>query len=207
MKYFTTKALLSALVLLVVFLTGCIQRVYLIENWTPPQSLRVAVLDFEASEATISDPTVSTIQIKNPGKIIGDSLTTALLKSGYFTVIERSRLEKVLEEQNLTMTDIVKKGDYDLFGKILNVDAIIVGNVGSLVTYVRPPKDYESHLMFSSKCIEVSSGKIIWTLEVSEQNGDHNAGKLLKTTMDQVAQELKDKISKRLQPQPQARQM
>jgi len=207
MKYFKVTGLLSVLVLSVVLLNGCIQRVYLIENWTPPQTLRVAVLDFEASEITMSDPTVSTIQIKNPGKIIGDSLTTALLKSGYFTVIERNRLEKVLEEQNLTMTDIVKKGDYDLFGKILNVDAIIVGNVGSLVTYVRPPKNYESHLMFSCKCIEVSSGKIIWTLEVSEQNGDHNAGKLLKTTMDQVAQELKDKISKRLQPQPQTGQM
>jgi len=160
----------------------------------------VAVLDFEYEPMQIHmQGQMGVIQVNNPGKLIADSMTTAIMKSGFFTVIERTQLQRILSEQNLSMSDVVNSGDYQVFGKILDVDAIIVGTVSSMSTYAKPQNSYESQLIFSCRAIDLDTGVIIWTLEASEKTNDSNPGNLLKKTMNEISQELRDKVTKRVQ--------
>ena len=65
------------------------------------------------------------------GDIILDKMITALFNKGRFKVIERTQLEKVLEEQKLGASGLIDASTAAEFGRGLGVDAIIVGSVAS----------------------------------------------------------------------------
>lgn len=80
---------------------------------------RIAVLSFDAPME------YRTAQL---GNVIGDMLTTALVKMG-LEVIERSQLEAVLREQQLARSGIVDPATAVEMGKILGVDYILGGRI------------------------------------------------------------------------------
>ncbi len=63
------------------------------------------------------------------GDGISDMLATALFKSGKFDVMERAKMESMLEEQKLGMTGMVTPESAAKMGKILGVQFIVVGSV------------------------------------------------------------------------------
>lgn len=76
------------------------------------------------------------------GHIIMDKLTTALFNQDRFRVIERSQLERILEEQKLGMSGLLDESKAAQLGKGIGVDAIILGSVaeesrGDLSIYAR----------------------------------------------------------------------
>ena len=85
---------------------------------------RVAVIDFEYG--TIHQWWDGTWDI---GKGISDMITTALAKDGTYSVIERNRLNAVLQEQNFSNTDRANPNTAAKIGKVLGVNAIIVGTI------------------------------------------------------------------------------
>src|SRR5262245_18504408 len=89
---------------------------------------RVAVMDFDY--ATIRDNARayfgSDIDV---GKGISDLLVTYLVKDGSYSVIERKALDKILAEQNFSNSDRANPTSAAKIGKLLGVDAIIVGSV------------------------------------------------------------------------------
>ena len=80
---------------------------------------RIAVLSF--------DPPME-YRAAQIGNIIGDMLTTALVKMG-LEVIERSQLEAVLREQQLARSGIIDPATAVEMGKILGVDYILGGRI------------------------------------------------------------------------------
>jgi curli biogenesis system outer membrane secretion channel CsgG len=68
------------------------------------------------------------------GSGVADMLTTALVKSGKFTVIERMELEKVLSEQKLGESGLVTAETAPKVGKLLGVELIVVGSVSEFGT-------------------------------------------------------------------------
>lgn len=62
------------------------------------------------------------------GNVIGDMLTTALVKMG-LEVVERTQLEAVLREQQLARSGIVDPATAVEMGKILGVDYILGGRI------------------------------------------------------------------------------
>src|SRR5262245_54111783 len=89
---------------------------------------RVAVMDFDY--ATIRDNARayfgSDIDV---GKGITDLLVTNLVKDGSYSVIERKALDKILAEQNFSNSNRADATSAAKIGKMLGVDAIIVGSV------------------------------------------------------------------------------
>ncbi len=86
---------------------------------------RVAVFDFE-------DKTEAGITWwfgGGTGRGMADMLITELVKSGKFTVIERTQLEKILSEQKLGMSGAVTPQTAAKAGKLLGVDIAIIGAV------------------------------------------------------------------------------
>ena len=85
----------------------------------------IAVLDFEFT--TVADKSGN--MPANVGVGMSEMLITELAKEGTYTVVERSRLEAVLKEQNLSSTEQFDPATAAEIGKLLGVDAVIVGNV------------------------------------------------------------------------------
>ena len=63
------------------------------------------------------------------GKGIADLMVTNLVKDGSYSVIERKALDKILAEQNFSNSDRADANSAAKIGKMLGVDAIIVGSI------------------------------------------------------------------------------
>ena len=63
------------------------------------------------------------------GKGIADLLVTDLVKDGTFSIIERKALDKIMAEQNFSNSNRADPTSAAKLGKLLGVDAIIVGSI------------------------------------------------------------------------------
>jgi curli biogenesis system outer membrane secretion channel CsgG len=92
------------------------------------QKKRVAVLNFDYGTVQSS---VSAIFGTNQdvGKGISDLLVQKLVQDGKYSVIERNALDKVLGEQNFSNSDRADSTTAAKIGKILGVDAVIMGSI------------------------------------------------------------------------------
>jgi len=89
---------------------------------------RIAILDFDYSTVqTVSASLFGTnVDI---GKGIQQMLVTDLVKDGSYSVIERAVMDKILSEQNFSNSNRADPNSAAKIGKLLGVDAIIVGNI------------------------------------------------------------------------------
>lgn len=85
------------------------------------QKTKIAVLDFELKGAGF--------ETEDMGAIVAEWFITALVKEGRFDVIERSLLNKILEEQKLGMSGVIDENTATQLGKLLGVKVIISGSV------------------------------------------------------------------------------
>lgn len=94
----------------------------------PAHKKRVAVLNFDY--ATVQT-TVSAIFGTNVdvGKGISDLLVQQLVTDGKFSLIERNAIDKILNEQNFSNSDRVDSSTAAKIGKILGVDAVVMGSI------------------------------------------------------------------------------
>ena len=89
---------------------------------------RVAIMDFDY--ATVHSYVASIFgQDVDIGKGISDLLVSNLVKDGSYSVIERKALDKILAEQNFSNSDRANPISAAKIGKMLGVDAIVVGSI------------------------------------------------------------------------------
>lgn len=89
---------------------------------------RVAVFDFDFA-AVQSAATAALGANVDVGKAISDLLVKYLVQDGTYSVIERKALDKIMSEQNFSNSDRVNPNSAAKLGRILGVDAMIVGSV------------------------------------------------------------------------------
>jgi len=89
---------------------------------------RVAVMDFDYGTVQTTVAAVFGTNV-DVGKGITNLLVTGLVKDGNFSVIERSALDKVLNEQNFSNSNRADPNSAAKIGKLLGVDAIVVGTI------------------------------------------------------------------------------
>jgi len=92
------------------------------------QKKRVAVFDFEYGTVQSSVAAVFGNN-QDVGKGISDMLVQKLVQSGKYSVIERKALDKLLAEQNFSNSERADPASAARIGKMLGVDAIIVGSI------------------------------------------------------------------------------
>jgi len=61
------------------------------------------------------------------GKVLSEYFITEVMDMG-FNVIERTQLEKILKEQNISLSGIIDTETIHKIGKIIGVDALVVGS-------------------------------------------------------------------------------
>lgn len=94
----------------------------------PKRRPRIAVLDFDYGtvQSYTNGMFGSNVDV---GKGITDLLITGLVKDGTFSIIERQALEKIMAEQNFSNSQRADSTSAARLGKLLGVDAIIVGSI------------------------------------------------------------------------------
>jgi curli biogenesis system outer membrane secretion channel CsgG len=94
------------------------------------QKKRVAVFDFDNAGVQGSvRPAFGGTDAPNLGKAAADLLITKLVQEGKVIVIERNAIDKLLAEQNFSNTNRTDPVTAAKLGRILGVDAIILGTI------------------------------------------------------------------------------
>lgn len=92
------------------------------------QKKRVAVLNFDY--ATVRSYVASIFGTdQDVGKGIADLLVEKLVQDGAYSVIERKSLDKIMTEQNFSNSDRADASSAARLGRILGVDAIVIGSI------------------------------------------------------------------------------
>jgi curli biogenesis system outer membrane secretion channel CsgG len=95
---------------------------------TQGRKKRVAVFDFDYATVKTNTAALFGSDI-DVGKGIADLLVKNLVMDGTYSVIERKQLDKILAEQNFSTSDRADPTSAARIGKILGLDAIIVGSI------------------------------------------------------------------------------
>src|SRR5262249_57581543 len=93
-----------------------------------PQKKLVAVLDFDYGTVR-SYVTAIWGSAQDVGKGVADLLVQKLVQDGKYRVIERKQLDRILAEQHFSNSDRADPSTAAKIGKVLGVDAIIVGSI------------------------------------------------------------------------------
>jgi len=92
------------------------------------QKKRVAVLDFEY--ATVRSYVAAIFgSDQDVGRGVADLIVEKLVQDGTYSVIERKALGKILAEQNFGQSDRADSSTAARIGRILGVDAIVIGSI------------------------------------------------------------------------------
>ena len=86
---------------------------------------RVAVFGFEDK----TDHHWSWFESKGVGEGMSDMLATALVKSGRYRVMERDKINSLLEEQHLGASGVVTQESAAKAGKMLGVELAVIGTI------------------------------------------------------------------------------
>jgi curli biogenesis system outer membrane secretion channel CsgG len=89
---------------------------------------RVAVMDFDYATVHSYVSSIFGTDV-DVGKGIADLMVTRLVNDGVYSVIERKALDKILNEQNFSNSDRANPDTAAKIGRILGVEAIIVGSI------------------------------------------------------------------------------
>jgi len=82
----------------------------------------IAIMDFEVIRGNR----------KEIGRASMENLTSALIDSGHFIVVERSKLKTILDEQALSLTGLTKEPAEKLIGNLLSADLILTGTLAEV---------------------------------------------------------------------------
>ena len=100
---------------------------------------RIAILDLGAMNVP-----------KNYAKIVGDLLEVELHKSGAFDILERRRMEVILNEQGLALSGCTDESCAIRIGRLLSADMVVTGSLNKLGDY-----------LLTIKVVDAQSGAIV----------------------------------------------
>lgn len=120
-----------------------------------------------------------------PGRKISDNLVSRLVSNKYYTVIERTELSKVLEEQTLSLSGVIDETQAAEVGKLLGAEGLIMGSGtysikdnGSWETYKEKKVEKKRYRIYRGvtvqinfKIVNVTTGTIVASRTNSVSNG------------------------------------
>ncbi|MBN2406109.1 MAG: hypothetical protein JXJ19_00270 [Elusimicrobia bacterium] len=153
---------------LVLILYGCGPKVAVRPGYDFKSINRIGVMKFDSSQ-------VDLFTSFDPGTAVADEFVFQFLSRGV-RVVERSRLEDILREQKLWKSGYIDPETIKQAGKILGVDAIILGTVLKYVPdskkriYIKDDNGklqeeiflVEAEVGISARMVDVVTGEIIW---------------------------------------------
>jgi len=135
-------------------------------------------------------------EYKNLGKAITDEITTLLVQTKRFEIIERERINEILKEQEFQMTGLVNEKDTVKFGSLIAAKYLLFGSITSAnaihseeeVTIKEKNKTgtketkyiltkWNGKVIITAKFVDVATGKIIFAKTVTGQGYEESKRK------------------------------
>ncbi len=130
--------------------------------------IKIAVLDFEQK---------GRFETEDIGKMVAEWLTTDLVGTGRFDIIERKYLDKVLAEQKVGVSGIVDPSSASRLGQVLGVKTIVTGSVSN----------YGGTIDVNARLISVETASIR-TAESASTDNSRDLRKLVTQISDKIMQ-------------------
>jgi len=165
---------LSFLLVLVLFSVGCAPSVKtyreVAAQVTLPGVKTIAVLPFSG-------------RYSHEGIIVADKISMALANVGHYTIVERNQLDRVLSEQQFSISGLTDESTGANIGKLVNSDAVITGNISILdeknTSELRQTKKgkirvyfREVNLTLDIKIILTSTGRLVDSVTIRKRAQD-----------------------------------
>ena len=159
-KLIKTNYLLLSIIFLL-FVSGCVSRVAIKEDYDFTKIERVGVLGFTDYN-----------QQKGSGETVADEFVRHLIKKN-ITVVERIHLENILKEQDLSSSGYMNPQTIKKAGELLGVDVIITGTVTKYLPEgeSREKKSTHKEKVKSSKKIRIRDEREHRLIVVNAQEG------------------------------------
>lgn len=125
---------------------------------------RIAILDFE---------NLSGLGDQKLGSAVADQLISQLARSNRYTLIERSRIEKILQEQAFGQSGVITEDTAPEVGKLLGVESLIFGKI------LEAKQETEKH--------DIDNEKKKWSLKLKATIGVvHISYKMVSTSTGEI---------------------
>ncbi|MEW5693247.1 MAG: GNA1162 family protein [Candidatus Hydrogenedentota bacterium] len=142
--------------------------------------------NFGADHSMITKPKIkiAVIPFRNASGIggagirVSESFVVQLLKIGRYEVIERTRIDQILNEQKFSQLNIVDQETAIKIGKIAGVDAVLIGTV----TEYRDMWEGETppEVGANVRLIDIETGAILWAASEHFRGDDASVQLLVK---------------------------
>jgi TolB-like protein len=135
----------------------------------PSGGMNVAVADLSAQGVSASDAAVIT-----------DMIRSVIVKFGKFNVVEKANMDRILSEQAFQQTGCTSEECAVKLGKLLNVNRMVVGSFGKLLT----------RYVVNVRVVNVENGKVLFSDEAMGDDVDRLMGQT-KAMAERVAKGIK----------------
>ena len=150
------------------------------------QVRRVAIYDFDSAPVR-PDATSIYGDAKKVGGIVASRIMSKLLDAQGFQVIDRQEIDNIMKEQNLRFSDRFDPREAPRIGKLLHVDAIVVGSVDALGASMKNNRlgigrlgvggaESTAQATVSMRVISTETGQVL-IAESIDAKGSHSLGK------------------------------
>ena len=160
---------------------------------------RVAILPFEGvpvEKEIVSHGWWFEGHYFNNGELVSDMLTFEMMKIPNFEFVERSQIHRILQEQNISMTNLIQDKTAPEIGKLLGVDALILGKVSRFMKTWSPPLHYGYGFSFSARMIDTKTGVVLWSAMVNRAGPGLGITGAAREECAKIANELKAKLQR-----------
>jgi curli biogenesis system outer membrane secretion channel CsgG len=188
--------------ILLVQLTSCLpvklppstsvkKDVFKSKKWT----LAVIDFDYEFQGSGKEGANSYTSAGKDGGKVIANMLAAELNKIDDLKILERSAINKVLEEQKMQVSGVIDESTAVELGKMIGADAVMLGNVTDYLNWTNITGISGSTISFSARMIDISSSQLLLSTSITRIR----TGVLPAQNVQLTTQEVYESISKELQ--------
>lgn len=131
---------------------------------------------------------LSVVRPANAGEIVSDIIADVPLMLEC-DVIDRRQLKILLEEKNLTVSDLLNPGTGAEMGKTLGIQAVIVGTVTEFDNW-NDGLSWGNHISFNGRFLRLDTGEVLWTTTAAKA-GQQDYNVLLHEICKEIAENLK----------------
>lgn len=125
---------------------------------------REASVDYTLSPMMKLD-TVKTIAVFTADDVLYDEAVMNLLRTGKFDVIDRQKIDEILEEQEFGRSGLVDENTAVEVGKLLGASMI------AFVEIVNKSRDFDAYIVkVSTKIVDVKTGRILYVATADGQS-------------------------------------
>jgi len=167
----------------------------------------IAVLDFTADKDTITFGHGFIVRetVEASTKYLSTELITFLVKANKFDVVERSRMEDILKEQEFSESGYISPETAVKLGKLIGADYFVMGKIEQFKAGIESKKipytnevrkQYEGKMTVNVRIVDSRGGKVVTANKFVVEHEDRNRKN--EVTADDFLDALKEKTVKEI---------